>query len=282
MDYVFCLKILCGGFLLVILGSLVVWFVRVATRKRKGSRRLKKAAESFEQPPDVELRYDDVGFVTYCYDVMPRKKRIKMAEQALAEAEAKADVALTNLQTKCDCEAAAQWREARKDEMLKRATLANLREGKEIDKCLEQEFLADFEQVKSMRGVKQIYLEDGKLHVMVRVTYPCEGLLYDAGDFVAKFYKDKSFVALPVRTGWTPYSVCDAAGDEVFCFGDKRQEEIEAYLYNGRVVEAMELIIDSLYYIDNHDYERIPPRLKPIRALTRAEMKECRRERKKH
>lgn len=281
MDFVFCLKILCGGALLVALGGLVVWLIRAMMRKYKESKRLKKAAESFEQLPEVEPIYDGAGFVAYCYGVMPRKKRIKMAEQALVEAEAKADAALVNLQTKCDCEAAVQWREARKDEMLKRATLANLCEGKEIDECLEQEFLADFEQVKSMRGVKQIYLEDGKLNVMIRVTYPCEGLLYDAGDFVAKFYKDKSFAALPVRAKWVPYSVCDTSGNRVFCFGEKRQEEIASYLYDGRVVEAMELIIDSLYYIDSHDYERIPLRLKPIRVLTRTEAKECRHERKK-
>ena len=265
---------------MALLGVFVVWFARTMKRKRRKIKRLKELTKSFERLPEVELRYDEAGFVEFCYNIMSRKKRIKAAEEAFVEAEAKADVALANLQNNCNCDAAEQWKEARKDEMLKRATLNSLRNGKGMDEFIKAEFLADFAQVKSMRGVKQVYLEDGKLHVMVRVAYPYERWLYDAGDFMVIFYRDKSFAVTPIRAEWVPYTVCNVGG-EVFCFGDERQEEINSYLHNGRVVEAIELIIDALYYVDNHDYMRIPSKLKPIRALTREEIRECRK-RKSH
>lgn len=270
-------EIVCGGLFLMALGFFIAWVVHIVVEKVKELKEVKKLTKLCEQPPEVEPRYDEVGYIDYRYAIILRKKRIKNAEKALKEAETNADIALTNLQEKRDCESAVRWREARRDEMLKRAMLNNLQNGKKPDECLDREFLADFAQIKSMREVKQIYLEDGKLNIMVRATYPYKGLLYDVGDYLVGFYKNKSFVVFPIRAEWEPYCVYNDNGSRVFGFDDERQSKIESYLRDERVVEALELIIDSLCYIEEYDCKKIPSRLKPIRELTKEEKKECKK-----
>ena len=90
-----------------------------------------------------------------------------------------------------------------------------------------------------------------------------KNILYDLGDYEIKIDKDGPFSARMIRSnikGCEGYSIY---GTRNFCFGD-RQYEIRDYLGQGRLIEAIELIIECLNYVNVCDREALPDRYEAI------------------
>lgn len=114
----------------------------------------------------------------------------------------------------------------------------------------------------NMRGVKRIFVDhDGSLIVTVRVSYEYQNALYYIGDFDITIFSDPTFSFQALRTGSGRENYLYG---KQFCFGDARAD-IEAYLDENRIVEAVELIIESLNHINAEDTNEIAVSYKMIK-----------------
>ncbi|MDO4611924.1 MAG: hypothetical protein Q4B29_00455 [Candidatus Saccharibacteria bacterium] len=119
----------------------------------------------------------------------------------------------------------------------------------------------EWDQIRDMRGVIGVSVDgDDRLVLKVRVHVEYKKELYDFGDYVVKIGQGESFYATEIRSGRLknptsarPYYM-ERSG---FCFGS-RKSEIQMYLRNGQLIEAITLIIDSLHSANPSDEDGIP------------------------
>lgn len=125
----------------------------------------------------------------------------------------------------------------------------------------------ELKEIQKMRGVEEITpdLEYGSLEITIQVRVPYQGAQYDFGDYLVKFQDDSCTTRL-LRSGvkedagsHAPFYQ-DGAG---FCFGD-RKSEIDRYASEGRIVEALTLIVDCMHSVNEGDEEEIPDCFKRI------------------
>lgn len=121
--------------------------------------------------------------------------------------------------------------------------------------------ISELKKIRKMRGVKKITpdLEDGSLEILIQVRVVYLGAQYDFGDYLVKFWSDSHTTRL-LRSGVKENA--DSRGPfypdgDGFCFGN-RKNEIESYVEEGRIVEALTLIVDCMHSVNEGDEEDIP------------------------
>lgn len=121
---------------------------------------------------------------------------------------------------------------------------------------------ADWEAIKKMRGVVDIYYDDYELKIAVEVRVPYSGEIYDFGDYIIAITNDNNITCYRKRSGvrsdWTDNYPDYCYDDGTFCLGD-REYVIKKYLRQHRLREAVILTIDCLHSVNNdEDAEDIP------------------------
>ena len=243
----------------VLLVSLIL-FLRFKHRKKQAQ----ESEEPEKRLPKVRAIFDEQAFVDFYFKVLPIEKQIESAKRKVSETETEIS------------QYAAELKDAQSRLSEHKANLNELCDHERIvvnDKRTKDQILNDFAQIKAMHGVQQIYVEKNQLCVRVRADYVYGKKLYDLGDYVIKIsgYSSGNYRADMVRSnikgskdGYSNYGTSD------FCFGN-RGDEIYSYLAEGRIVEAMELMIESLNHINSGSMD---DRYEVIRKLSSAELKE--------
>ena len=253
--------------------------------------------------PEIEPIFDEKGFIDFCYGILSREERVQRAAtevESLNKRIASISKDLRNVQTKHSNknaeEEALEFRNKCKDlsEQLKaaqlelskgKARLNRLREHKKDarpDSYTYEQAKNDFQQIKSMRGVCQIFINETVSHythctqktleICVRVTYAHGRYLYDLGDYMIMFQMSN----LEWEVSRIRFEGHGGYGNRRFCFGD-RVLDISDYVDQGRIVEAVEIIIESLHHInEGRDQKNIPEDYKIVRRLSRKEREELR------
>ncbi len=197
--------------------------------------------------PDIKPKWQEKDFIEFYHDMLPFCKRLARARKNLAESENKVKILEEKLKNDVAALESAQSYMSRN-----LAKLNALKSMEDTDISIQpylQRALHDFAEIKAMRGVKQIYLDDNKnLIIVVRCVYEHSGLAYDAGDFEIQI-SDSCVTACQTRSvdGFYNYG-------KNFCFGDSRVV-INDYAAEGRLVEAIALAIESLSHINKEDIQ---------------------------
>ncbi len=137
---------------------------------------------------------------------------------------------------------------------------------------------AELRAILGMRGVAWVKPPDKKhrneylLKVLVKVRVSYQGDLYDFGDYVIIF-KTTDFECNHARSGRKLNATSldpDYSTLSGFCFGT-RSETITEYVEEGRIVEAMALIVDSLHSVNSESIRsRIPDCFRKVKTVRRA------------
>ena len=210
--------------------------------------------------PEIEPLFHGEEFVEFCKKHSDYTGAINQAEEELNELE-------LNLKSTCrDPDVATSDLLLLQNEISqKRAHLNALCDKeKKANEGLsnDEQLLHDFKEIMNMRGVKRIFVDhDGSLIVTVRVLYEYQNALYYIGDFDITIFSDPTFSFQALRTGSGRENYLYG---KQFCFGDARKD-IEAYLDENRIVEAVELIIESLNHINAEDTNEIAVSYKMIK-----------------
>lgn len=143
-----------------------------------------------------------------------------------------------------------------------RADLEGLKAGGPSTVKSLETIRADWEAIKKMRGVVDIYYDDYELKIAVEVRVPYSGEIYDFGDYIIAITNDNNITCYRNRSGirsdWTDSYPDYCYDDGTFCLGD-REYVIKEYLKQHRLREAVILTIDCLHSVNNdEDAEDIP------------------------
>lgn len=236
---------------------------RKKERQYEGEEEHKEEAEPAESPgielPEIDPVFEEDEFVEFCREMLPSKKKVQRAQAELEQLEdiAKGCAKIITRQSEL-------LKQTQADIGLKKASLNSLMSKAEADAdnpCHEEQFRHDFAEIKSMRGVRQIYLDDdGDLNVTVRAAYEYEGDVYDIGDCSIVVTDNSLHAEIYRGNGRGHYN---NAGE--FCFGD-RESEIDEYVEHGRIVEALEIAIECIHHINDGDLQSIPTNYKIIKC----------------
>lgn len=147
-------------------------------------------------------------------------------------------------------------------------------ERSRLAECIEsgetmtrQAAISELKKIQKMRGVKKITpdRDNDQLEILIQVRVTYQGALYDFGDYLVKFWSDSCNTRL-LRSGVKedadsrdPFYP-DGSG---FCFGN-RKNEIDHYAEEGRIVEALTLIVDCMHSVNEGDEKDIPGCFKRI------------------
>lgn len=135
----------------------------------------------------------------------------------------------------------------------------------------------ELEQILKMRGVKSVTLAKDYIKVFITVRVRYKSRLYDFGDYTVKFWHDgfcTDLVRSGVREDASSTNPFYLTGNS-FCLGE-REGTVAQYANEGRIIEALTLIVDSMHSVNDSDQERIPDCFKCI-----SEPKMSRKKRKK-
>lgn len=152
---------------------------------------------------------------------------------------------------------------------------------KVTEKETQEKAAAEWEVITQMRGVSFIYpkkcshrhLEVPALTIHVKVRVPYQKNLYDFGDYQVTIRSD-GFCCERIRSGVKADASSHAPDYNErsgFCFGS-RKSTIQDYVRNGRLLEAITLIIDSLHSVNDEYAERqIPDCFRKVATVKRKE-----------
>lgn len=142
----------------------------------------------------------------------------------------------------------------------------------------KSEAQSEWQQIIDMRGVAKITASKRKakpsqrfLRILIKVRVPYKNELYDFGDYEVTFF-ETCFKCRRVRSGIklnhtnTHPVYPDRTYD--FCFGSRRYD-IEDYARNGRIIEALTLIIDCFHSVNSGDEEYIPGCYRKVKTIER-------------
>ena len=240
----------------------------------------------FGKLPKVEPIFDEEGFVRFCYDVLPIDKRIENTKAEIEMLEAKIEGVATCLQhaqselskehTEEECEnikfsqkaLTKIMQESQAQLSRSRARLNEIEAYKDVepDSYSMKQASNDFAQIREMRGVHQIFVDGDTLKIYVRASFQYKSLIYDLGDYVVKISPSGYFRAIRCRgnRGYGSYG---------FCFGEQYYA-INDYICMGRIVEAVELMIECINYINVGDRKSISKNYSVIGRVSKEERKE--------
>lgn len=241
----------------VLIACWMIWPVFVISRIRFCKFRER---EYMIKLPEIEPLFHSEEFVEFCKKHSDYTGAISQAEEELNELELDLETASKDPNITTHTLIVVQNNISQKS-----AHLNALRDKeKKVNEGLsnDEQLLHDFEEIMNMRGVKRIFVDhDGSLIVTVRVSYEYQNALYYIGDFDITIFSDPTFSFQALRTG---FGREDYLYGKQFCFGDARKD-IEAYLDENRIVEAVELIIESLNHINAEDTNEIAASYKMIK-----------------
>lgn len=299
-----------GGFIMEIVFKIVylVWISFIALWLVASSVLfiVKKTIGRRAKIPEVEPIFDEKGFIDFCYGLLSGEERLKRAATEVENLNKKVASISKNLRKvqaklnnkKLKAEALALRDESKNlSEQLKtaqlelsksKARLNKLREHKEdagFDSYTYEQAKNDFQQLKSMRGVCQIFVDDTDtmlyygsvkektLKIYVRATYARGRYLYDLGDYMIDISQSQ-ISDLEWEVNRIRFKGQSGYGGRHFCFGD-RFFDICDYIERGRIVEAVEIMIECLHYVnEGRDQETIHDNYEIVRRFTRRERKE--------
>lgn len=140
----------------------------------------------------------------------------------------------------------------------------------------------EWQQIIQMRGVRQIYTDRKKskqsahskrrsqnqLYIIIAVRLVYLDELYDLGDYKITL-QDTRFSVTCCRSGQKVNATSSApiyrcSGE--FCFGPRRSE-IHQYFQEGRIVEMLSLIIDSLHHVNPSEKCMIPKCFRKVKTI---------------
>lgn len=167
-----------------------------------------------------------------------------------------------------------------------KAELRNLRELTCDDKINRQIAHHEWEQIIQMRGVIKAYTTRNNrkerkakhantLHIIIAVRLVYSGAMYDLGDYDVSITNNVRYCVTCCRSGKRLNATSTAPlyryhGE--FCFGN-RKTAINEYFKEGRIIEMLSLIIDSLHYVNQSDEKRIPDCFRKVKSIDHAKRK---------
>ena len=214
------------------------------------------------------------AFVNYCVRFRTKSfnARKKEAEDCAQEAENGVKIATSELKT------------AKRQLSIANARLRTFNEISPSASTSREDALRDFEEIRAMRGVRNISAFNGKhakIVVDVRVQYPYKGTLYDFGDYRITI-ENGGFTCIRTRSGLKinhTSTTPDYYETRGFCFGSRR-DTISQYVRGYRIAEALTLMIDSLHSVNSDEAEsKIPECFRKVTTIQATE-KRLRRRRK--
>ena len=154
-------------------------------------------------------------------------------------------------------------RELQRDNGSDTATIQTLKQMKE-DVASREQAQQEIDMICKMRGVAEfdVLKHDSSilLSFLVKVRVPYDGAVYDFGDYKIRISRS-SYSCHRVRSGVKIGALStepDYGAGGSFCFG-QRGSTISEYIQNGRVAEAVALMIDSLHSVNSDEIARQIP-----------------------
>lgn len=151
------------------------------------------------------------------------------------------------------------------------AKLREFQTTKPSEDISRSEALAEWDQLLQMRGVTRVSVENDKevsnsqfVAIIIKARVPYEGILYDFGDYEVRLYSYGDFEINLLRSGAIGSGVMLYETRKGFCFGD-RYSEIKEYMSQGRILEAMTLIVDSLHTVNPESEHKISGRYRRVK-----------------
>lgn len=151
--------------------------------------------------------------------------------------------------------------------------------AKVTEKETREKALAEWETIMQMRGVSFVSVRQPKgtgiqpLTIDVKVRVPYKKNLYDFGDYRVQI-DASGFTCKRFRSGIKTNASNNSPNyneSSGFCFGSRRYA-IEDYIINGRLLEAITLIIDSLHEVnDEYAESQIPNCFRRVVEVKRVE-----------
>ncbi|MEE0888508.1 MAG: hypothetical protein U0L97_04880 [Candidatus Saccharimonadaceae bacterium] len=249
------LKSVWGWYLLI--SNFVTWpvvFVSWLSLLRFKKTGVEKKRKRLKPLPSVKSIFDESAFVKFYYDMLPIGRRVEDAEDDMHRSESEVERYATLLKK-------AQGKLGED-----KAKLNELRSQQEFissSKQVKDQVVNDFAQIKEMYGVQRIYVRKECLFIRVRADYTYKNILYDLGDYEIKIEANGSFSAKMVRSNIEGGDGYSAYGTRDFCFGDKKYEICD-YIGQGRLIEAIELMIECLNYINESDRYTLPTKYEAV------------------
>ena len=159
----------------------------------------------------------------------------------------------------------------------KQAELNKLPSAKLSAQATRAEAKKEWELLTEMRGVAKLTAQESrgkkpdKIFILVKVRVPYENEVYDFGDYrimlCGSTYECKR-VRSGVRVDHNSTSP-DYNESSGFCFGN-RKYTITEYLEEGKVIEAVTLMIDCLHSVNEGDQIYIPDCFRKVATIERA------------
>lgn len=159
-----------------------------------------------------------------------------------------------------------------------------LDEAKKAHPTLDrQTALDELEQIRKMRGVTEIIPcpEKSRIDIIVKIRVPYQGSIYDFGDYKIRLWHDNCNT-VRLRCGVKEDATSTAPyyhdGSE-FCFGNRRNEIIR-YSKEGRIIEALTLMIDCMHSVNEGDQQDIPHCFKRVSDTSKKPKKQPKKQKK--
>lgn len=159
-----------------------------------------------------------------------------------------------------------------------------LDEAKKAHPTLDrQTALDELEQIRKMRGVTEIIPcpEKSRIDIIVKIRVPYQGSIYDFGDYKIRLWHDNCNT-VRLRCGVKEDATSTAPyyhdGSE-FCFGNRRNEIIR-YSKEGRIIEALTLMIDCMHSVNEGDQQDIPHCFKRVSDTSKKPKKQPEKQKK--
>ncbi len=215
---------------------------------------------------EIEPKFSEKDYVEFCKRYSDLSDQIGQAENELFELQNSLEAAAADDNTATSVLTGIQSEISRKRADYN--ALLDLAKRAKANSSSEEQLAHDFEEIRNMLGVKRIFVDTSRtspfLVVTVRAAYKYKDALYDLGDFDIEIFSDRTQGFSAYRKRYEGVSGRSPHYGIEFCFSGTRCN-IHAYLDECRIVEAIELIIESINHINAGDVDEVPNCYKRIK-----------------
>lgn len=245
----------------VLVVSLIIMMIKVIRLKFAEKKALREEIQreiDKEQPSPILIgRANEKAEATYVKYVVGGSRQAR--ESHLKE--------LEEQKTDVENRLANYGRSLREAQKRKSEILAELKKYElvEQESVTRERAINEWNAIRHMRGVSRVYARKRRkkvkgLVIQVDVRVPYKNKLYDFGDYEIRI-DGREYSCTRVRSG-VRMDASSTAPDynepSGFCFGSRRRT-IADYVCNGRYLEAISLMIDSLHSVNDAEVEaKIP------------------------
>lgn len=249
-----------GYSVFLVIVCFMIWPCFVVSRVSflKFKKKEEKTRENSLELPGILPLFNEEDFVVFYHEVIDYHGRIKHAERELGKSQEKVEILSEELENTTKALKIAQEKVS-----LDLANLNNLRnqaQKEQMSSIDEAQIAHDFSEIKAMRGVKQVFVnEDGLLIITVRAVHEIGKQAYFIGDFEIVIEE----------SGFAIHRIRSKNGNEViirenFCIGDNMYT-VRDYLDERRLVEAVEIMIECIHHIEEKDLDEMSKYYKIIK-----------------